>query len=80
VDDGPTERVAGLEDSPVCVTPSDQVTFQGASPVSAAWIVADPPAQMLPFPLTAAVGESQAVVTACATTGEMLPEKLVSPE
>jgi hypothetical protein len=80
VDDGLTEREAGLEVIPVCVIPSDHVTFQGACPVSAAWIVADPPAQMLVFPLTTAVGESQGVVTACTSTGEMLPERLASPE
>ena len=56
VEDGLTLRVAGLEAIPVWVTPSDQVRLHGPVPVSAAWIVAEAPAQIVPPPLTVAVG------------------------
>ena len=53
---GLTERVAGEAATPLCVTPSDQVTFQGPAPVSAAETTAAPPAQIAVEPDTAAVG------------------------
>jgi hypothetical protein len=58
---GLTERVAGDEATPDCTTPSDQVTVQGAVPVSAAWIVVEPPAQICAVPETAAVGSARTV-------------------
>ena len=61
VEDGLTERVAGLEGTPVCVTPSDQVTSHGAVPVSAAWIVVEEPAQIVAVPVTVAVGRGLTV-------------------
>ncbi len=39
-----------------CVKPSDQVRLHGPSPVNVACTVALPPAQMVPPPLTTAVG------------------------
>jgi hypothetical protein len=48
--------VAGLVPTPVCVKPSDQVTFHGAVPVSAAEMVVELPPQIVALPLTAAVG------------------------
>jgi len=53
---GLTERVAGEAATPLWVTPSDQVTFQGPAPVSAAKIVVAPPAQTGAVPETVAVG------------------------
>jgi hypothetical protein len=41
--------------------PSDQVTLHGAVPVSVAVIVAEPPGQMAPPPLTAAAGRGRTV-------------------
>ena len=48
----------------VCVTLSDQITLHGAVPVSAAVIVAEPPGQIVPPPLTAAVGRVLTVIVA----------------
>ena len=48
----------------VCVTLSDQVTLNGAVPVSVAVIVADAPGQIAPPPLTAAVGRVLTVIDA----------------
>jgi hypothetical protein len=56
VDDGLTLRDAVVPLLIVCVTLSDQVTLQGAVPVSVAVIDADPPGQMALEPLTDAVG------------------------
>ena len=53
---GLTERVAGEAATPLCVTPSDHVTFHGPAPVSAAEIVVAPPAQTAAVPDTVAVG------------------------
>ena len=48
----------------VCVTLSDQVTLNGAVPVSVAVIVADAPGQNVPPPLTVAVGSVLMVMIA----------------
>jgi hypothetical protein len=56
---GLTERVAGETATPDCVMPSDQVTFQGPVPVSAAWIVVVPPAQTCAAPETVAAGSAR---------------------
>src|SRR3954453_6319902 len=48
----------------VCITLSNQVTLNGAVPVSAAVIVADSPAQIAPLPLTVAVGSGLMVTVA----------------
>jgi len=61
---GLTLRVAGLLVIPFCVTPSDQVTFHGAVPVSAAVSVVELPTQMLVVPLTVAVGNGLTVTIA----------------
>src|SRR5712692_2849065 len=58
-----TVCVTGLETMPVTLVPSDHVTFQGAKPVSVAWIVADPPGQIEVLPLTLAVGLALTVTT-----------------
>ena len=63
---GLTERVAGEEATPLCVTPSDQVTFQGPLPVSAAAITVDPPAQIAAEPETVAVGSARTVAVVVA--------------
>ncbi len=60
---GLTVWVAGLA-ATVWVNPSDQVRINGAIPVSAAWIVAEEPAQMVAPPLTAAFGGNSTVTTA----------------
>ena len=46
LEEGLTVRVAGLVETPVCVTPSDQVISQGPVPVNAACMVALPPGAM----------------------------------
>ena len=61
VDAGLTLRVALVPLLMVCVTLSDQVTFHGAVPVSAAVMVADPPGQIAVDPLTVAVGSVRTV-------------------
>ena len=66
---GLTERVAGEAATPLCVTPSDQVTFQGPAPVSAAEIVVAPPAQTAAVPDTVAVGFG---LTVTVTVGALL--------
>jgi len=48
----------------VCVTLSDQVTENGAVPVSAAVIVVEAPAQIVALPLTTAVGRGLTVTIA----------------
>src|SRR3954471_784501 len=48
----------------VCVTLSNQITLNGAVPVSAALIVAEPPAQIALLPLTVAVGSGLTVIVA----------------
>src|SRR3954451_5794629 len=48
----------------VCVTLSDQVTLNGAVPVSVAVIVVDAPGQIVPPPLTAAAGSVFTVIVA----------------
>ena len=56
VEAGETTRVAGLAATPVCVTPSDQVTLHGPAPLRAAWIVVLCPWQIVAAPATVAVG------------------------
>lgn len=58
---GLTLRVAGEAATFDWVTPSDHTTVQGPVPVSAAWIVAEPPGQIAPPPETAAVGRTRTV-------------------
>ena len=70
---GLTDRVAGLAPIPDCVTPSDHETAHGAVPVSAAWIVADEPAQTEADPLTAAVGRAFTVTVTDALLIEAHP-------
>src|SRR6185369_10709878 len=61
---GLTLRVAGLAATPLCNTPSDQVTFHGPVPVNTAVIVAELPLQSGAVPLTTAVGRGFTVITA----------------
>jgi len=62
--DGETLRDASVPLLIVCTKPSDQVMLNGAVPVRVALIVADPPLQIVPPPLTAAVGAGFTVTTA----------------
>jgi hypothetical protein len=62
--DGETLRVALLVLIPDCVTPSDHVIANGATPVSVALIVVELPAQIAALPLTAAVGFALTVIAA----------------
>jgi len=61
---GLTLRVDGLAATPLCNTPSDQVTFHGPVPVNTAVIVAKLPLQSGAVPLTTAVGRGFTVITA----------------
>src|SRR5580765_6733366 len=61
VEDGLTLRDAGLAATLFCVTPSDQTTVHGPTPVNAAWILALFPGQIVPPPLTTAVGSARFV-------------------
>ena len=61
---GLTVRVAGLLTTPLWTTPSDQVTLQGALPLSAALIVVELPAQIVALPLTVATGNGLTLTTA----------------
>jgi hypothetical protein len=63
VEDGDTTRVAGEAVMPFCTKPSDQVRFHGAVPVSAAEMVAEPPAQTAVVPLTVTCGRGLLVST-----------------
>ena len=75
---GLTIRVAGVEVA-VCCTPSDQVSFHGPVPLSAAWIVAEPPAQIVFAPLTVAVGWFTVSVAACeVAAGKQAPLTITS--
>src|SRR4051812_34357162 len=56
VEAGETDRVAGEAATFDCVAPSDQTTVHGAVPVSAAWTIVAPPAQIWAVPETEAVG------------------------
>ena len=56
--------MAGLALNPICVTPSDHVTFHGPVPVNAAEMLAEAPLQITALPLTAAVGRGLIVITA----------------
>ena len=64
VADGLTLRVAGLETTPFWLTPSDQPTFHGPVPVSAAAIVVELPLQVVAVPLTREVGRALTATTA----------------
>jgi hypothetical protein len=59
---GETDRAAGLTVRPFWTAPSDQVTFQGEAPVSAAWMFVLAPAQIVAVPETVAVGTADAVI------------------
>ena len=63
---GLTLRVAGDAATFDCVTPSDQTTVHGPVPVSAAWIVVEPPGQIAPPPETVAVGSARTVAVVVA--------------
>src|SRR6266851_6956773 len=76
LEDGLTERMTGDVMTLVWVTPSDQVTVQGAVPVRAAWMLVLAPEQIVPPPLTVAVGNG---LTTWASTDEVLLLKLVLP-
>jgi hypothetical protein len=65
---GLTERAAGEEATFDCVTPSDQTTVHGPTPVSAARICVELPAQIVAVPETAAVGRG---FTATVTVGAL---------
>jgi hypothetical protein len=65
VADGVTVRVAS-EPPTLCVRPSDQVTLQGPTPVSAAEISVELPWQIVAEPLTAAVGSGRTVAAVVA--------------
>ena len=54
-------RVAGLTATFACVKPSDQTKVQGPTPVSAAEILALLLGQIVPPPLTTAVGRARMV-------------------
>jgi hypothetical protein len=65
VDDaGDTERDAVVPLATFWLTPSDQVIENGAVPVSVALTVDEAPAQIVPPPLTAAVGRALMVIVA----------------
>src|SRR6266446_3795923 len=66
VEEGVTLRVAGLAETPVCVVPSDQVTFHGPVPVRSAWMLAEVPLHtvVLSALLTTEVGRGFTVITA----------------
>src|SRR5258708_914543 len=66
----------GVAATLVWVTPSDQVSVQGAVPVRAAWMLVKAPEQIVPPPVTAAVGNG---LTTCASTADVLLLKLVLP-
>jgi hypothetical protein len=61
---GLTLRVAKLVATPVCVTPSDHVTFHGPVPVNTAVIIAELPLQITVEPLTTEVGRGFTVIPA----------------
>ena len=76
---GLTLRVAVVPLLMVCVTLSDQVTVHGAVPVSVAVIVAEPPGQIAPVPLTVAVGSGRTVTaTAGDVPAQLLPSRTVT--
>jgi hypothetical protein len=75
---GLTARVAGLALTPVCATPSDQVTFQGPVPLSAAEIVAELPLHNGPVPLTTELGRGFTVTTALPVRSAASPLHLES--
>ena len=64
VAEGLTLRVAGLATTPFWLMPSDQFTFHGPVPVSAAEMVVEPPLQMAVLALTTEVGRVLIVTTA----------------
>ena len=64
VEPGLTLRVAGLAATPFCVKLSDHVMFHGPVPVSAAWMVVEPPLQIVAEPLATDVGRAFTVKVA----------------
>jgi hypothetical protein len=72
---GLTLRVAGEAATFDCVTPSDQITVHGPSPVSAAWMFVELPAQICAVPETAAVGFG---LTVTAALPDEVPVQLAS--
>jgi hypothetical protein len=75
---GLTLRVAGEAATLDCVTPSDQMTVHGPSPVSAAWIVVEAPMQIAAVPETAAVGFGLTVTVTVGAFDETQPLALVT--
>ena len=73
--EGLTERVAGLELTPLCVVPSDHATFHGPVPVNVAEIVVELPLQIVAEPLAEAVGRALTVTLAL----PLLEPKLLLP-
>jgi hypothetical protein len=63
VDAGETTRSANDAVIPLCVTPSDQITVNGATPVRSVRMVADPVPQYAADPLTTPVGRGSTVTT-----------------
>ena len=61
---GLTVRWAGLLTTPFWFVPSDQLTFHGPVPVSAADITVESAGQIVPPPLTTTVGRAWTVTTA----------------
>ena len=78
VADGLSVRSAGLETIPVWLVPSDQLTFHGPVPVNAAEMTTEPPWQIVPPPLTTAVGRALTVTTALPVISPAWAEPLAS--
>jgi hypothetical protein len=76
--EGLTLRVAGLAATEGWVKPSDQVTLHGPVPVRAAWIVVEPPLQIVTLPLTTDVGRGLTVTTALPVLSAAIAVQLAS--
>ena len=78
VPEGLTVRVAGLASTPFWLMPSDQPTFHGPVPVSAAAITVELPLQMAVLPLTTEVGRELTVTTALPVRSPVCAVQLAS--
>lgn len=75
---GLTERVTGLAPMPLVTNPSDHVTLQGGAPVRNAWMPSADPAQIVPEPVTVAVGSPPETAIPLLACADAQPDALVS--
>ena len=75
---GLTERVAGLAAMALMTNPSDHVRLQGGAPVRNAWMPSAAPAQIVPEPVTVALGSPPEIAIPLLACADVQPDAFVS--